>query len=297
MSEAVPEVSPAPAGAPGAPRRSRAGRNLPVASGVGIGLIALVVVSLVVRKEAFVVLATVAVVLAVREMALAFRRQHLDVPVLPLAAGAVAMVPAAYLAGPEALFVSYALTAGALLLWRLGGHRMPGTGLERVLPVKDVAAGVFIATYAPFLAGFAMLMLAEPDGPWRILVFVLMVVASDVGGFVAGVLFGRHPMAPSVSPKKSWEGMGGSLVLGALTGAVAVPLALHGPWWAGALLGVGAVLSATIGDLSESLLKRDLGIKDMSNLIPEHGGVMDRLDSLLPTAPVIYLVLHAAVPA
>ncbi|PPK98510.1 phosphatidate cytidylyltransferase [Kineococcus xinjiangensis] len=267
-----------------------------MASGVGIGLIALVVACLVIRKEAFVVLATVAVVLAVREMAVAFRARHLDVPVVPLVAGAVAIVPAAYVGGPESLFVSYALTVAAVLLWRLTGHTSPEPGVARVLPVADVAGAVFITTYAPFLAGFAMLMLAEPDGPWRILVFILCAVASDIGGFVAGVLFGRHPMAPSVSPKKSWEGMAGSVVLGAVTGAVAVPLALHGSWWVGALLGVAAVLSATVGDLSESLLKRDLGIKDMSNLIPEHGGIMDRLDSLLPTAPVIYLVLHLAVP-
>ena len=296
MSGAVP---PAPAGsssAPGERRRPRAGRNLPVAVGVGVGLIALVVLSLVVRKEAFVVVATVAVVLAVHELAVAFRARHLDVPVVPLVAGALAIVPASYVGGPESLFTSFALTVAAVLLWRLVGRRPPEPGVARVLPVADAAAGIFIAAYAPFLAGFAMLMLAEPDGPWRILVFVLCAVASDIGGFVAGVLFGRHPMAPSVSPKKSWEGMAGSVVLGAATGAVAVPLALHGAWWVGALLGVAAVVSATVGDLSESLLKRDLGIKDMSRLIPEHGGIMDRLDSLLPTAPVIHLVLHLAVP-
>ncbi|GAA4961944.1 phosphatidate cytidylyltransferase [Kineococcus glutinatus] len=295
MNGAVP---PAPAGPPGTARRPRAGRNLPVAIGVGVALGAVFVASLLIRREAFVVVATVACAVAVREMALAFRAHHLDVPVPPLVAGAVAMLPAAYVGGVESLFVAHALTVGALLLWRLGGHpaaRGPETGLARVPAVRDVTAGVFIATYVPFLAGFAMLMLAAPDGPWRIFVFVLLVVASDIGGFVAGVLFGRHPMAPTVSPKKSWEGLAGSLALGAAAGAVSVPLALHGPWWAGALLGLAAVVSATVGDLSESLLKRDLGIKDMSDLLPEHGGIMDRLDSILPTAPVIHLVLLAAV--
>jgi phosphatidate cytidylyltransferase len=117
------------------------------------------------------------------------------------------------------------------------------------------------------------------------------VVCNDTGGYASGVLFGRHPMAPKISPKKSWEGLGGSIVLAGAAGAVGMDLMLHGKPWQGAVLGVAVVASATLGDLCESMIKRDLGIKDMGNLLPGHGGIMDRLDSLLPTAPVVYLLL------
>jgi phosphatidate cytidylyltransferase len=150
---------------------------------------------------------------------------------------------------------------------------------------------VLIATYVPVLAAFAMLMLAESNGPDRIVVFILAVVLSDTGGYGAGVLWGRHRMAPRVSPKKSWEGFAGSVVLATVGSAVVWPLFLGALWWQGALFGAVVVVTATLGDLAESLIKRDLGIKDMGRLLPEHGGLMDRLDSLLPTAPVAALLL------
>jgi len=123
-------------------------------------------------------------------------------------------------------------------------------------------------------------------------VFIATVVGNDVGGFAAGVLFGKHPMAPSVSPKKSWEGMAGSVVASAVAGWLTVSLGLGGPAWVGVLLGVVTAVAATIGDLSESLVKRDLSIKDMGSLLPGHGGMMDRLDSLLFVAPLAWLVLQ-----
>ncbi|WP_432565633.1 phosphatidate cytidylyltransferase [Kineococcus sp. SYSU DK003] len=273
-----------------APAR-RAGRNLPVAIGMGLAMGAVLVASLFVRREAFLVLASAAVLYGTVEMVRAFRARHLRVPVLPPVAGTLAMLPGAYLGGGETLFVAYTLTVLAVVVYRLvsggGDHGSP----VPVPVVRDVAGGVFIVTYGPLLAGFAMLMLAAGDGPWRVLVFVLLVVASDIGGYAAGVLWGRHPMAPSVSPKKSWEGTAGSLVVGAVAGAVALPLALGGQWWEGVVLGLVTVVVAIGGDLSESMLKRDLGIKDMGTLLPGHGGVMDRLDSLLPAAPVVHLLL------
>jgi phosphatidate cytidylyltransferase len=148
--------------------------------------------------------------------------------------------------------------------------------------------------YVPFLAGFAVLMLREDDGVGRVVLFLLVTAASDTGGYVAGVLTGRHPMAPSVSPKKSWEGVAGSLVTAVLVGWLAGDALVGLAPWQGVLLGVGAVVTATVGDLGESMVKRDLGIKDMGSLLPGHGGFMDRLDSLLPTAPVVHLVLAAA---
>jgi phosphatidate cytidylyltransferase len=273
---------------PGSPVKSRAGRNLPAAIAVGVGLAVVILLSLFIRKEAFVVVVAIAVVLSVWELGQAFAARHIAMPLVPVLVGSVGMVVSGFTAGEEALLVAFALTALALLLWRV----IDGSDGA----VRDVAAGIFAAAYVPFLAGFAMLMLAADDGPQRIVVFILVTVASDVGGYAVGVVAGRHPMAPSVSPKKSWEGSIGSLVACLLAGTLSVSLLLGGQWWAGALLGVATVVTATVGDLSESLLKRDLGIKDMGSLLPGHGGFMDRLDSLLPTAPVAYLLLLVLVP-
>ncbi len=268
---------------------SRAGRNLPAAIGVGVGLGALVLLSLFLRKEAFLAVAGVSVALGVAELALVLRRRRFDVPLVPMVAGTAAMFLAAYLAGLHGLFVAFVLTCAVVLAWRLvsGGPEL----------ARDGAAGVFVAAYVPLLGSFTALMLAQPDGAVRIVVFILVTVASDIGGYAAGVLFGRHPMAPTVSPKKSWEGAAGSALTCMVVGALAVGLLLSGPWWAGLLVGAAAVVSATVGDLSESLLKRDLGVKDMGNLLPGHGGMMDRLDSLLLTAPVVAVLLGWLVPA
>jgi phosphatidate cytidylyltransferase len=269
-------------------RPGKAGRNLPAAIAVGLFLGALVVLSLFGRKETFVAVVAVAAVLGVRELADAFDARGISIPVVPLAVGAVGMLVAAFVSGEEGLLVAFALTAFGVLVWRIldGMHGA----------VRDVASGVFAAAYVPLLAGFAMLMLAEQDGPLRVVVFIAVTVASDVGGYAAGVVFGRHPMAPTISPKKSWEGSAGSAVACLAVGAWTVTWLLRGDWHAGLALGAATVISATVGDLSESLLKRDLGIKDMGGLLPGHGGIMDRLDSLLPTAPVAYLLLALLVP-
>jgi phosphatidate cytidylyltransferase len=207
------------------------------------------------------------------------------VPILPVVAGGVAMLVSAYAGGPESLIVALTLTLLAIFLWRLPG------GAEGYL--RDTTAGTFAAVYAPFLAGSAMLMLRPDDGARRVVVFVVAVVCSDIGGYAVGVLFGRHPMAPTVSPKKSWEGFAGSVVACTAGGAVTVTTLLDGAWWQGVLVGLAVVCTATLGDLGESLIKRDLGIKDMGSLLPGHGGLMDRLDSLLPSAPAVYVLLNA----
>jgi phosphatidate cytidylyltransferase len=170
--------------------------------------------------------------------------------------------------------------------------------------VQNASASIFTLFYVPFLGSFVALMLAEggrtgagldDDGVAGIITFILITVASDTGGYVAGVLFGRHPMAPVISPKKSWEGFGGSIVFTVAAGILLVVLLLDGDWWVGIALGAIAVVMATLGDLCESVIKRDLGIKDMSQVIPGHGGLMDRLDSLLATIAPVWLLLHYAV--
>jgi phosphatidate cytidylyltransferase len=170
------------------------------------------------------------------------------------------------------------------MLWRLL-HGVEGY-------VRDASSGVFVAAYVPFLAGFVALMLVPHDGVMRVITFVVVTISSDIGGYAVGATLGRHPMAPSVSPKKSWEGFAGSTVGCVLAGVLTVVYLLHGDWWVGAVVGAVAVVAATLGDLLESVLKRDLGIKDMSHLIPGHGGMMDRLDSLLVTAAPIWLLLY-----
>jgi phosphatidate cytidylyltransferase len=162
--------------------------------------------------------------------------------------------------------------------------------------LRSASLSVFTAVYVPFLAGFCVLLAAPPDGTRRVTAFIATVVCSDVGGFAAGVRVGRHPLAPSVSPKKSWEGLGGSVLACVIGGALLVSLLLHQAAWKGLVYGVAVALAATAGDLAESLIKRDLGVKDMGHLLPGHGGVMDRLDSLLVTAPVAWLLLSALAP-
>ena len=269
-------------------RRSRAGRNLPAAIGVGVGLAALVVITLYTWKPAFVGVVAAAMVLAVWELTNAFGADRIRLPLVPLAVGAVAIVVSAYAGGSEAQAVALALTVFATMLWR-SPESPKGY-------VRDVTGAAFAALYVPFLAGFAMLMLRPDDGPDRVVVFIGLTVLSDVGGYAAGVLFGKHPMAPTVSPKKSWEGFGGSGLFCAVGGAVALPLLLGGEWWQGLLLGLAIMVAATLGDLGESMIKRDLGIKDMGSILPGHGGLMDRLDSLLPAAPVAFLLLSWLVP-
>lgn len=280
---AIRAATPAPAGP-----SSRAGRNLPVAIATGVGLAVLAAGTLVVHPVAFVVLLCLAMVVAVWEMRQALSEGGLYAPFLPVAVGAVSMTVAAYLRGAEALVFAASLTLVATLVWRVAD------GLAGAL--RDVGAGALILLYPCLLAGFAAMMLAEPQGQWRILVFILITVFSDIGGYAFGVLLGKHPMAPRLSPKKSWEGFAGSVLSCAVVGAVVIPLTLDGQWWQGAVLGALVAPVATIGDLIESSLKRNLAIKDMSNIIPGHGGLMDRLDSLVLVVPLAWLALRIIAP-
>jgi phosphatidate cytidylyltransferase len=279
------DSTPAPSPSP-----SRAGRNLPAAIAVGVGLGALILGSLYWQKVLFTVLVLAVVLLAVDEMIKALRTGGAEIPRIPLFVGTTAMLVAAYFGGPMALLVALGVTVLGTIIWR-----MPGGSVGFV---RDVSAGVFLIGYVPLLAGFAILLSQpEADGAGRVVTFFVVTVASDVGGYAAGVLFGKHPMAPTISPKKSWEGFTGSALACIGAGIAAVVLLLDGHWWVGAIVGAVAVLTATVGDLGESMIKRDLGIKDMSNLLPGHGGVMDRLDSLLATAPIVWLLLHLLVKA
>jgi phosphatidate cytidylyltransferase len=269
---------------PPALKQSRAGRNLPAAIVSGVVLGAAIIVSLVFWKPAFMAIVVAAVVIAVWELGQAFRSGGITIPREPVMVGGVATVLLAFLFGATALVTATAITCLATMLWRLRG------GVDGY--VRDTTAAVFTVIYVPLLGGFVALLLAGPRGALAIVTFVVVTIASDIGGYAVGVLVGRHPMAPVISPKKSWEGFAGSAAACVVAGWALVVFALDGQWWVGVLLGLVTVVVATLGDLCESVIKRDLKIKDMSQIVPGHGGLMDRLDSLLATAAPIWLILH-----
>jgi len=274
----------------------RAGRDLPAAITSAVVLLGAVAASLAFWKTAFMVIVAAAVVVAVWELHRGLGNKGIDIPEQPLMIGGVVMVAVAYFFGAPALVTATAVTALVTMLWLLR------RGVDGY--VQNASAAVFTLIYVPFLGSFVALLLAEggawdferwDDGVKGIIAFILVTIASDIGGYVAGVLFGKHPMAPVISPKKSWEGFAGSLVFCVLVGIGLVVWLLDGDWWVGGALGLIAVVMATLGDLCESVMKRDLGVKDMSQVIPGHGGLMDRLDSLLATIAPIWLLLHYAV--
>jgi phosphatidate cytidylyltransferase len=270
------------------PQPTRTGRNLPAAIAVGLLLGGLVLLTLFTVKATFLLYVGIIVGLALWELSHALGTRGIHVPLIPVAAGGIAMVTLAYWTQTRWALAALALAGIGVFAWRLPGG---ASGY-----VRDVTAGMFTLLYLPLAAVFVALMLAEPDGSRRALIFVVLTVCSDTGGYLAGILIGKHPMAPAISPKKTWEGLGGSIVLCLAAGAIMVPDLLDGHLWQGLLLGLAAVGAATLGDLVESMIKRDLEIKDMGHLLPGHGGFMERLDSLLVMAPVIWLLLAVFVP-
>jgi phosphatidate cytidylyltransferase len=269
-------------------RRISAGRNLPVALAVGLLLGGLALLTLFTVKATFLLYVGIWVAAALWELRHALASRNIHVPLIPIAAGGTAMVVLAYWGSPRAVLGTTALTAIAVLAWRLTGA---ADGY-----VRDVTAGLFTLAYLPLMAVFVALMVTAPDGSRRALIFLVLTVCSDTGGYLTGILIGKHPMAPSISPKKTWEGLSGSFALCLIAGAIMVPELLHGQLWQGLVLGAAAVGAATLGDLVESMIKRDLQIKDMGHLLPGHGGIMDRLDSLVVMAPLVWLLLAVFVP-
>ncbi|MFI6288807.1 phosphatidate cytidylyltransferase [Streptomyces sp. NPDC051018] len=291
-----PMPSPQPAPEPEPPKRKRAGggtghdrkragRDLRAAIGVGAGLGVVIIASLFVVKALFVGVIAVAVVVGLWELTSRLQeRKQIKAPLVPLAVGGAAMVVAGYARGAEGAWVAMALTSLAVLIWRM---TEPPEGY-----LKDVTAGIFAAFYVPFLATFVAMMLTADDGPQRVLTFLLLTVVSDTGAYAVGWRFGKRKLAPRISPGKTREGLLGAVGFAMAVGALCMQFLIDdGTWWQGLLLGLAVAASATLGDLGESMIKRDLGIKDMGTLLPGHGGIMDRLDSLLPTAPVVWLLL------
>ena len=260
----------------------KAGRNLPAAVASGLVLALLVIVSLVTIKWLFGVLAVAALLVAVHEFVSVLRSKGIHVARTPVYIATAAIPSVAYLWGLEAQLAATGIAILAVMLWRL---RRGAQGY-----VADISVSVMLVAYLPFLAAFLMLTLSADNGPWRVFVFILLTVANDIGGYAVGVFFGKHAIAPQISPKKSWEGLFGSVVLQSIVGIVAFIYIFDAPWWQGLIAGVVLTVSATGGDFIESAVKRDLGVKDMGTIVPGHGGIMDRLDSLIPNAFVTWVL-------
>jgi len=269
--------------------KSRAGRNLPAAIAVGLAAGALIIASLFVYRPSFVGVVVLAVGLGSYELIAAIRTVEARPPIVPVLVGAAAMDIASWYRGTGGLMIAAVVTVCGVAIWRLA------EGASGYL--RDVSTSVLVLVYVPLLAGFAVLLAIPDDGAARVLAFIGTVVCSDTGGYATGVLFGKHPLAPVVSKGKTWEGFAGSVIACCVCGALIMALTFHQEWWKGLVFGAAIVVTATLGDLGESMIKRDLGLKDMGRLLPGHGGIMDRLDSLLPCAVVAYLVFAAYVPS
>ena len=273
------------AGANGRPKGSRAGRNLPAAIAVGVSLVLVVLASLMVWPQAFLGVIAVAGGVGIWEMTRALRAAGADAPLVPLLAGGLLMTGLAWYDGLDALLLGLLVTILASVIWRIAD----GAAAFR----RDLTASVLTAVYVPFLLSFSVLLLlpeSDEHGKWRVLCTLLAVVLSDTGGYAAGVFLGRHKMAPSISPGKTWEGFAGSICAAAIGSGLLLYFMLDISVYWGLLFGAVISIVAVIGDLAESMLKRDLGIKDMSHLLPGHGGLMDRLDSILFAVPTAYLL-------
>lgn len=262
---------------------ARGGRNLPAAIAVGAGLGGGIIVALLLLPSLWVAIVAVAMAVATWEVAGAFAGSGVHVERVPLLLGGQAIVWLGWPWGTSGVLGAFALTVVACMLSRLP------RGAAGYL--RDAGASVFVAAWLPLFGAFAALLVETDQGAARVFCLMIAVVGSDTGGYAVGAALGKHPMVPSISPKKSWEGFAGSLGAGVVVSVLSVTLLLDGAWWVGALFGALIVVTATAGDLVESQVKRDLGLKDMGTMLPGHGGLMDRLDSVLPSAVVSWLVL------
>ncbi|TWX40390.1 phosphatidate cytidylyltransferase [Frigoribacterium sp. ACAM 257] len=267
---------------------ARTGRNLPAAIAVGVGLGAAVLLSLVFEPAFFMIVAGALIGSLCFELTSALRFAGRDVPRLPSVLVGLAMVPLSFVYGAQGQWLG--LVGGVLLvsLWRVAELARPSHRKPASVVWRDIGAGAFVQIYCSFLGSFMLVLAAEPNGANWTLATLIIVIAVDTGAYATGLNFGKHPMAPRISPKKTWEGFAGSVAASLIAAVLTSWLMLDEPWWFGFVLGGVIILTATIGDLSESLIKRDLGIKDISTWLPGHGGFLDRLDSTLPSAAAAY---------
>jgi phosphatidate cytidylyltransferase len=269
-------------------KTSRAGRNLPAAIGVGVLLGAMAIGILLFAPKGWLPVLAVAMPIATHEVVRRLREAGYALPLIPLLVGGQAMIWLTWPYGPAGLLGAYGGTIVVCMVWRLFGQ---GLREQPANYLRDISATVLLATWVPLFASFTALLIFQDHGGVRTFTVIVTVVFADIGGYVAGVLFGKHLMVPAISPKKSWEGLGGSLLFGVTASVLTVAFLLDKPAWVGVPLGLMLVITGVLGDLVESQVKRDLGIKDMGTLLPGHGGIMDRIDAMLPSAVAGWIVL------
>ncbi len=263
---------------------SKAGRNLPMAIAVGVGMGAVILIALLTVRQTWIAIVAVSAAIGTWELFGALHRAAgIRLSRFPVLVGGQAMIWLAWPFGTEGILGSLLVTVIGCFLWRM---RLGAAGF-----VRDVGASMLVLCWVPLCMAFGTMLVVPSDGTARVLTFLIVVICTDTGGYALGALFGKHPMAPKVSPKKSWEGFAGSILFGTIGACLCLTLLLHGTWWYGLIIGPLLVGCAVTGDLVESLVKRDLGIKDMGSFLPGHGGLMERLDSLCTSAPVAWLLL------
>jgi phosphatidate cytidylyltransferase len=262
----------------------RAGRKLGPSILVSLSLIALVWFSLAFEPIIFAALVTLAVALGIREISRAFGESNTKISTFALILATLGLSAATWQGGVAGLAVATAVALPILLINLL---RNGPAGF-----VASATATTLALIYLPFLAGFLILLGHDDQGLEQVMTFVVLVGCNDTFGYLVGVLIGKHPMAPKISPKKSWEGLIGSIIFTVIGGSLMFNLVLDTKWWIGAIVGLVMVFTATSGDLIESAMKRDLQLKDMGSLLPGHGGILDRLDSVLLSAPALWLALE-----
>ncbi len=270
--------------------KQRTGRDLIVAILIGVAFGAVLIASLLFIKALFIPIAVAAGLLGTYELSRALRAGGRRIDIVPQIIGGIAVLLTGYFAELWVSWVVLIASVAFISVWRMIAQMVAQDGRTYGDVLSDVLVGGFVQVYVPFLTSVALMLLSRDDGEWWVLSFIAIAVAADTCAYAAGLAFGKHPMAPRISPKKTWEGFAGALAGSLVVGILLAMFLLHLPWWCGLIFGATILVSATLGDLGESMLKRDLGIKDMSSWLPGHGGLLDRLDSILPsTVPALAL--------
>jgi phosphatidate cytidylyltransferase len=267
---------------------ARTGRNLIGATLIGLLLGVAMLSSLIFIKELFMILAALIAGFTALELAGALRRTGRVIPGIPVGVAAVGIVPLAFYGGATGQVLGILGGIAVICAWRLALLVVPRQRMPWAAVLKDLGGAFLIEMYVVLLASFAVLLTTQHGGQWWTLAFLILVISADVGAYATGLSFGKHPMAPVISPKKTWEGFAGAGLVCLLAGVLLAIFMLQQPFWFGLIFGTVILVTATFGDLAESLIKRDLGIKDMSSWLPGHGGFLDRLDSILPSAAAAY---------
>lgn len=278
-----------PSGETGAAPGMVGGRNLPLAIGVGLALAAVFLASLFWHPAAFAAVVGVLMVIAFVESARVLRGVglRLETPVLIVAT--LIMLFGAYQAGHAGQAVGVVVLVLGGMLWMLSDP-------DRREVVRNLSYTLLFGLWVGFLASFAVLLVNRPTGVIAVLAVIGAAVLTDIGGYGFGVAFGRHKIAPGVSPNKTWEGLIGGLVVAVVGATVVLPLLDDGfDVIAAAVIAVACGLAGFMGDLVESMIKRDLGVKDLGQVLPGHGGVLDRVDGILLALPVGYYVVELLV--